>query len=104
MSFGKKTKKPMRSFREVYGGEVIDATSEDYGIALYPSRTVLDVAAQLAEQDHYRALLAANALHNTLALSMAESQAISYAPQGTERYKAIVHAYAEVAVKIIRRW
>ena len=104
MSFGKKTKKPIRSFNKVYEGEVIDVTPEDYGMVLYPSGTVLDVAAQLAEQDHCRALLAANALRNTLALSMAESQAISYAPQGAERYKAIVDAYAEMAAKTIRRW
>lgn len=103
MPFGKKTKKPVRSFHETYDGEVIDVAPEDYGIALYPG-TVLDVAAQLAEQDHCRALLAANALRNTLALSMAESQAISYAPQGAERYKAIVDAYAEMAAKTIRRW
>lgn len=104
MSFGKKTKKPMHSFSGAYGGEVIDVTPEDCGIVLYSSGTVLDVAAQLAEQDRCRALLAANALRNTLALSMAESQAISYAPQGAERYKTIVDAYAEIAAKTIRRW
>lgn len=104
MSFGKKTKKPMRSFSETYGGEVIDVAPEDYSMVLYSSGTVLDVAAQFAEQDRCRALLAANALRNTLALSMAESMAISYAPQGAERYKAIVDAYAEMAAKTIRRW
>lgn len=78
MSFGKKTKKPTRSFREAYDGEVIDVAPEDYGMVLYSSGTVLDVAAQLAEQDRCRALLAATALRNTLALSMAESQAVSY--------------------------
>lgn len=104
MSFGKKTKKPTRSSSEAYKGEIIDATSEDCGMTLYPSGTVLDVAAQLAEQDRYRALLAANALRNTLALSMAESQAIICAPQGAERYKAIVDAYAEGAAKTVRRW
>ena len=76
MPFGKKAKKPMHSFREAYDGEVIDVAPEDYGMVLYSSSTVLDVTAQLAEQDRCRALLAANALRNTLALSMAESQAI----------------------------
>lgn len=104
MPFGKKTKKPTRSFCEAYGGEVIDVTPEDYSMVLYSSGTVLDVAAQLAEQDRCRALLAANALRNTLALSMAESQAVSYAPQGAERYKAVVDAYAEMAEKTIKRW
>lgn len=104
MSFRKKTKEPARSFSEVYSGEVIDITPEEYGIALYPSGTTLAVAAQLAEQDHCRALLAANALRNTLALSMAECQAVNYAPQGAERYRAIVDAYAEMAAKTIRRW
>ena len=86
MSFGKKTKKPTRNFNKVYEGEVIDATPENCGIVLYSSGTVLDVAAQLAEQDRCRALLAAPALRNTLALSIAERHAVSYAPPGAGRY------------------
>lgn len=104
MSFRQKAKKSTRSVHKTYGEEVIDVTPEDYGMILYSSGTVLDVAAQLAERDRCRALLAANALRNTLALSMAECQAINYAPQGAERYGAIVDAYAEMAAKTIRGW
>lgn len=104
MSFGKKVRKPVHSFSGAYVGEVIDVAPEDCGMVLYSSGTILDVAAKMAEQNRCRALLAANALRNTLALSMAESQAISYAPQGADRYRAIVDAYAEMAVKTIRRW
>lgn len=104
MSFGRKTRQSTLSLREAHREKVIDVSPENYSITLYPGGTVLDTAAQLAEQDRCRALLAANALRNTLALSMAENQAIICAPQGAERYKAIVDAYADGAAETLRRW
>lgn len=60
--------------------------------------------AKEALSDQCRALLAYTAMENTLMLSALEMQCYLQAPQGEQRYKAIVDAYTAGAVKRIVGW
>lgn len=80
------------------------------GIHLLPRRPaavmgkVMEQAMVLATHDRCLALLAKSGLEHTAALSMMEQQFASMTPQGAERYREIVDAYAQKAADQVRRW
>lgn len=92
----------------VLTGEVIDAVPvRKRGFGLWPaSRSasgIMEDAMLDAVEDHYSAMLAKSALEHTGALSMMEAQLGQMAPQGQERFRSIVDAYAELTVRRIGR-
>lgn len=80
------------------------------GVHLLPRRSaaimseVMEQAIVLSTHDRCLALLAKSGLEHAAALSMMEQQFTSMAPQGAERYREIVDAYAQKAADKIRRW
>lgn len=65
---------------------------------------VMDEARILSVHDYCTALLAKSGMENVAALSFMEQQFNSMAPQGAERYREIVDAYAQKVAGKIRRW
>lgn len=90
--------------------EVIAPQPRSMGIRLLPRRTgaiageVMEQAVVLATHDRCLALLAKAGMEHTAALSMMETQFASMTPQGAERYREIVDAYAQKAADKVRRW
>ena len=58
---------------------------------------VMEQAMVLVTHNHCQALLAKSGLEHTAAPSMMEQQLASMTPQGAERYREIVDAYAQKA-------
>ena len=54
--------------------------------------------------DQCRALLAVNAIENTMMLSIMEAHLTQTAPHAEQRFKAIADAYVVGAIEKIRRW
>ena len=89
--------------------EVIPA-QRSTGKHLLPRRTsavmgkVMEEAMVLSTHDRCLALLAKAGMEHTAALSLVEQQFSSITPQGRERYREIVDAYAQQAADKVRRW
>lgn len=65
---------------------------------------VMEEAMVLATHDRCLAMLAKAGMEHTAALSVMEQQFASMTPQGAERYRRIVDAYAQQAADKVRRW